>query len=142
MRFVPQNTLAKDSMVEAVRRLINAGAIYGSSMPRGLQDVIIVLRLFVNGELGQELYVKQVLAESGISATGTLRRIESLEAAGLVRRQPDGDDARRVRVSLTERGRNMVIAMVQQVYGTVSDPYEVSDARVIDQQPEAMRLRA
>lgn len=142
MRFVLQNTLAKDSMVEAVRRLICAGAIYGSSMPRGLQDVTIVLRLFVNGELGQELYVKQVLAESGISATGTLRRIESLEAAGLVRRQPDGDDARRVRVSLTERGRNMVIAMVQQVYGTVSDSYEVGDTRVVDQQPEAMRLRA
>lgn len=142
MRFVLQNTLAKDSMVEAVRRLISAGAIYGSSMPRGLQDVTIVLRLFVNGELGQELYVKQVLAESGISATGTLRRIESLEAAGLVRRQPDGDDARRVRVSLTERGRNMVIAMVQQVYGTAPDPYEVGDTRVVDQQPEAMRLRA
>ena len=99
MRIVPQNTLAKDSMIEAARRLISASAIYGSSMPRALEDVIIVLRLFVNGELGQELYVKQVLAESGISATGTLRRIESLEAAGLVRRQPDGDDARRVRVS-------------------------------------------
>ncbi|HEV2516413.1 MAG TPA: winged helix DNA-binding protein [Devosia sp.] len=129
MRFVLQNALAKDGMVEAVRRLISAGAIYGSSMPKGLQDVTIVLKLFVNGELGEELCVKQVLADSGISATGTLRRIESLEAAGLVRRQPDGDDARRVRVSLTERGRNMVIAMVQQVYGPVPGPYEVGDAR-------------
>lgn len=142
MRFVLQNTLAKDGMVEAVRRLIGASAIYGSSMPRGLEDVTIVLRLFVNSELGEELCVKQVLAESGISATGTLRRIESLEAAGLVRRQPDGDDARRVRVSLTERGRNMVIAMVQQVYGSAEDPYEVSDARVVDRPPAALRLRA
>ena len=66
--------------------------------------------------VGQEFVLRELWREDGL-APGELakrigvetptvtRAVQRMEAAGLARREPDPDDARLVRVRLTERGR-------------------------------------
>ena len=57
------------------------------------------------GEVGKHLEVAPT------TMTGVIDR---LEAAGLIRRIPDADDARATRLTLTETGRTMSAAIVNQ----------------------------
>jgi DNA-binding MarR family transcriptional regulator len=50
----------------------------------------------------------ELLTETLVSSGAMTHRIDQMEAAGLVARQPDPDDGRVVRVRLTDRGREAV----------------------------------
>jgi len=76
----------------------------------------IMLELFIAGEEGGSLCVKDTMAISGESATGTLRRIESLEEAQLVVRRYDPTDHRRMLVQLSNRGREAMISLLHHLF--------------------------
>ncbi|MEC3950781.1 MarR family transcriptional regulator [Sphingobium sp. HWE2-09] len=76
----------------------------------------IMLELFIVAEEGGSLCVKDTMAISGESATGTLRRIESLEAAQLVVRRYDPRDHRRMLVELSKRGREAMISFLHHLF--------------------------
>lgn len=113
-----RSTLDEDEVIlDIVRGLLRAEDVYARQAPSGGANIAmtILLKLFVRSEEGRVECVKQLLTGIGTSATGALRRIESLKAAGLVRRARDQTDGRRVLVTLTERGRRLVIDIAEQV---------------------------
>jgi DNA-binding MarR family transcriptional regulator len=55
-----------------------------------------------------EMTPGELLTETLVSSGAMTHRIDQMEAAGLVARQPDPDDGRVVRVRLTDRGREAV----------------------------------
>lgn len=76
----------------------------------------IMLELFITAEEGRTLCVKDIMAISGESATGTIRRIEGLEEAQLVVRRYDPRDHRRMLVELSGRGREAMISFLEHLF--------------------------
>lgn len=75
----------------------------------------ILLEIFASSCFGGCIYIKQLAATLDEPTTGMLRRIEELEACALVQRTPDAADGRRVIVSLTSGGRDLVLDMLENV---------------------------
>jgi DNA-binding MarR family transcriptional regulator len=70
-------------------------------------DVLSALR---RSGIPYQLSPGQLLAQTLVTSGTMTNRIDRLEGAGLVRRHPDPDDARSVRVRLTSTGRRRVDA--------------------------------
>jgi DNA-binding MarR family transcriptional regulator len=70
-------------------------------------DVLSALR---RSGIPYQLSPGQLLAQTLVTSGTMTNRVDRLEAAGLVRRHPDPDDARSVRVRLTSTGRRKVDA--------------------------------
>ncbi|MDH6114768.1 DNA-binding MarR family transcriptional regulator [Kitasatospora sp. MAP12-15] len=62
----------------------------------------------------------ELAAEVGLDRSGVSRRASRLEAAGLVRREPDPDDGRSVLLTLTERGEQTVEVMRERLAARIS----------------------
>lgn len=69
-----------------------------------------------------------------ITVGGTSKLADRIERAGLIRREPDPDDRRASRVSLTESGRRMLTAAVKT--------YEAELARILDRELDEEEQRA
>lgn len=69
-------------------------------VPLGTYDVLVQLSI-----CGGKLRLKDLLGRVVLSQPGLSRRVERLEAAGLVERRPDPTDGRGVLVVLTRAGR-------------------------------------
>lgn len=78
----------------------------------------IMLELFIVAEQGHRMCVKETMAISGESATGTIRRLESLEEANLVFRRYDPGDHRRVLVELSGKGRAAMVSFLHHLFET------------------------
>lgn len=63
---------------------------------------------------GRSISVTSLCLASGASTTTALRRIEDLQEAGLLERQPDPSDRRRILVTMTSRGREKMELFVQR----------------------------
>jgi DNA-binding MarR family transcriptional regulator len=70
-------------------------------------DVLSALR---RSGIPYQLSPGQLLSQTLVTSGTMTNRVDRLEAAGLVRRHPDPDDARSVRVRLTSTGRRKVDA--------------------------------
>lgn len=105
-------------VIELARRELRSRAMYAAVVPRSMRDTALdmMLELFVSRYEGRTVYVSQLIAFSGESPAAALRRVENLEEARLVRRTPNADDRRRVIVSLTEKGRRILSAMLRNIY--------------------------
>ncbi len=106
-------------LVEYARQLLQARKKFAALSPKGLfRDSAwdMMLELFISGEEGGILYVKQMMIASGESPAAAMRRIDRLDDAEFIRRTPDALDQRRVIVRLTERGRSAMLAMLKHVY--------------------------
>lgn len=113
------NSVAEKLLVEGARQLLQARLKMARIVPGGLlRDSAwdMMLELFINGEEGGILYVKQLIIASGESSTAAMRRIDRLEEAGFLERFPDPLDRRRVIVRLKERGRAAMVAMLEHVF--------------------------
>jgi len=108
--------VGRHALIESVRTLLRIRAIYAAHMQDAKSVAVdLIFILFLRAEEGHSLCVKQLIVEAGGSATAALRKLERLESAGLLRRLPDENDARRVRVTLTPRGRALVISMAGEI---------------------------
>ncbi len=56
-----------------------------------------------------------------LSSGAMTNRLDRLEAAGLVRRTPDAEDRRGVRVSLTPKGRRLVDAVIESRFAAADE---------------------
>ena len=74
----------------------------------------MLLDLAVAAESGRSISVTSLCIASGAPTTTALRRIEDLQAAGLVERLPDSADRRRIIVRLTEKGKASMQAFVER----------------------------
>ena len=79
---------------------LSADLDQADEVPLGTYDVLVQLSL-----CGGKLRLKELLHRVVLSQPGLSRRIERLEAAGLVERRPDPNDGRGVIVVLTRSGR-------------------------------------
>lgn len=67
------------------------------------------------------------LSASLVTAGAITNRIDRMAAKGLVERVPDGSDRRVVRITLTDRGRNLVDGMLaehMQLYARLLEPLD------------------
>jgi hypothetical protein len=76
----------------------------------------LMLELFVGAQEQRSVCVKQLVLVSGETSTSALRRIDSLEQAGLLRRCHDPKDQRRVSVILTPAGEEAMTAMLSHLF--------------------------
>jgi MarR family transcriptional regulator for hemolysin len=76
----------------------------------------------------------------GMDPAGASRALDELEKKGLVKRQRDGDDRRRVSVNLTARGRRWYDVARVEVWGSLSPLFEPLAAEEA-QQLEALLSR-
>ena len=78
---------------------------------------------------GEQLSPGQLLAQTLVTSGTMTNRIDRLEERGLVRRKPDPNDARSVRVQLTAAGRRRVdaalrdlVAREHSILGNLDEP--------------------
>lgn len=112
-------SVAEMQLVDGARQLLRARTKMARIAPKGLlRDSAwdMMLELFISGQEGGILFVKQLLHSSGESTTAALRRIDRLEEAGFIERFPDPLDRRRVIVRLQDRGRAAMFAMLEHVF--------------------------
>ncbi|MEG3163989.1 winged helix DNA-binding protein [Sphingomonas sp. PB2P19] len=76
----------------------------------------LMLELFVGAQERRSICVKELVLVSGETSTSALRRIDSLEEAGLLRRCHDSKDHRRVAVVLTPKGEESMSAMLSHLF--------------------------
>ncbi|WP_208324932.1 MarR family winged helix-turn-helix transcriptional regulator [Novosphingobium sp. PhB55] len=74
----------------------------------------ILLDLFICEGRGRPVSVTSVCIASGAPPTTALRYVSNLVAFGLLERRGDEGDARRVFVTLTEKGRSAMIACLEE----------------------------
>lgn len=124
------SSVAEKLLVEGARQLLQARLKMARIVPPGLlRDSAwdMMLELFISGEEGGILYVKQLMLASGESSTAAMRRIDRLEEAGFLERFPDPLDRRRVIVRLKERGRSAMLAMLEHVFEPAAAPASVEE---------------
>jgi DNA-binding MarR family transcriptional regulator len=83
-------------VADRLRSAAESAAGQGGSAPAAL----VALANFADGQT-----VDQVARILGVSHSGTVRLVDRLAADGLVRRERGADDARQVRVRITDEGR-------------------------------------
>lgn len=119
------SSVAEKLLVEGARQLLQARLKMARIAPPGLlRDSAwdMMLELFISGEEGGILYVKQLILASGESSTAAMRRIDRLEEAGFLERFPDPLDRRRVIVRLKARGHAAMLAMLEHVFEPDTPP--------------------
>jgi hypothetical protein len=107
------------------RNVLRARASIERVLPPGLfRDSAwdLMLTLFIKGEEGESLFVKQLIVSTTASPTASMRRIAQLEEADLLERLPDALDQRRVTVRLTDRGRMAMTMMIEQIFDLERSP--------------------
>ena len=80
-------------------------AIEHTGLTEGEANVLAALR---RAGAPYELTPTELYRSLLVSSGAMTNRLDRLEAAGLVRRLPDAEDRRKVRVALTEQGRTMI----------------------------------
>jgi len=86
------------------------------------QDLLVdpawdmMIDLFIAAATGERLHVKDLILMSGESAASAMRRINRLQEAALLARDPDPTDHRRVHVGLTARGQSAMTAMLEHLF--------------------------
>ncbi|MGK6319260.1 winged helix DNA-binding protein [Sphingomonas sp. DT-204] len=110
-------------LLNLARQVMDARAKCARYFPKGVfRDSAwdMMLELFIAGEERRIVCVKQLMAVSGESATGAMRRIDRLEEVRLIRRRPDPEDNRRVLVELTDTGREAMTKLLTHIFGANS----------------------
>ena len=117
---------------------------YGLSMAR--YDVLAHLQL-AGGRLG----LSDLASAIALSPSGLSKLLDRMDAAGLIRREPDPDDARAVFATVTARGRELVRrardghhGLLRQAFGSALSDRDVADlARIMRKlDPAAQRARS
>ncbi|ODP38119.1 MarR family winged helix-turn-helix transcriptional regulator [Sphingomonas turrisvirgatae] len=116
----PSSRTANQSLAALARHTLKARAAIAGLFPDELfleSAWDIMLELFVARAEGKPLCIKDLVAISRGSPTSTLRRIDRMEASGLMQRRLDPRDHRRVTADLTEHGHTVMVLLLEQLYG-------------------------
>lgn len=116
----PAGENASAVLLNQAIRLRETRARIATMFRRGLFDDSawdMMLELFIARMQGHSLCVKELVLISGERSTSGLRRIDRLQAEGLLCRRVDQGDHRRVRVCLTDKGHTAMVLMLEQLFG-------------------------
>ena len=106
-------------LAEAAKRFIDMRNQCAPLLPKTmLRDLSwdLMLELFLAAEHRQTPFIKQLSSIADEPFANVQRRIDHLEGLGLIRRQQDEDDHRRVRLSLTKKGYAAIANMLRSLY--------------------------
>jgi len=101
----PLEVLSRVSRLARHLELARRESLERLALPRWQFDVLTALR---RAGAPYEMTPGELMAETLVSSGTMTHRVDQMETAGLVARQPDPADGRVVRVRLTERGREAV----------------------------------
>jgi FixJ family two-component response regulator len=104
--------------IALLSRIVKARALRGRIFGDGLfSDPVwdMLLDLSIALLHGERIFVTSLCIASGVPMATALRRIDDLEAIGLVRRVRDVDDARRIFVDLSDDGFEKMRAYLDRV---------------------------
>lgn len=111
--------LAERRFVDGARRLLRAQEAVAKKTSKGLfHDAVasMILELFISGEEGQTMHVKQLVIASRESSTAALRRIDRLEREKFIVKIPDPYDNRRIIVRLTNECRELLMGLLNVIF--------------------------
>lgn len=115
----PKSFARQMSLLDCARMTRSARARHSDAFPKGVfrdRAWDIMIELFIaNGE-GRTLCMKDAMVIAEDSPAGSVRRVDSLEDAGLVNRAGDPDDHRRVLLSLSEAGTKAMTGFFRDLY--------------------------
>jgi FixJ family two-component response regulator/DNA-binding MarR family transcriptional regulator len=103
------------SLIRRLRKIRYELKSFATDGISGGASLAMMLELQLAGLTGEVVSVTSLCVASGGAQTTALRRIEQLEKSGLVVREPDSRDRRRINVRLTDEGRKKVLAYVSSV---------------------------
>ncbi|WP_308164352.1 MarR family winged helix-turn-helix transcriptional regulator [Nonomuraea sediminis] len=93
---------ASHDLFTAMRR--NRGRVAHTASGLSLSQLLLLDAVAIHGPL----LVSQIAAHAGVSGPSATRMLKQLEQQGVVTRQRSSDDERKVLVTLTEHGRDLV----------------------------------
>jgi DNA-binding MarR family transcriptional regulator len=102
----------------------------GHGLEPGWHDVLATLR---RTGPPYRLRPSELTSASMLTSSGTTKRLDRLEQAGLIARAPDPDDRRGTLISLTPAGRELIDAL--------TDAHLANERRLLDALSEADRRR-
>jgi DNA-binding MarR family transcriptional regulator len=123
----PQRALAGAGATVASRPVLLARARHARQLRTRMAGLLppdlfvdpawdMMLELVIESEEGRQPCVKELIAASGESATTALRRLDRLQANGLITRTLDRRDHRRVLIALTEKGKAGMAGMLEHLF--------------------------
>jgi DNA-binding MarR family transcriptional regulator len=105
-RDVPQGLLQRAKRIYRARR--ERDRLFGKADLFGEPAWDMLLDLFIAAEEGKQISVSSLCIASSVPQTTALRWIAILEAEALIMRTPDPIDARRVFLSLSKSGHDIL----------------------------------
>jgi DNA-binding transcriptional ArsR family regulator len=88
----------------------------------------MILELAKSELAGEDISVTSLCGATSRPQTTALRKLKALVRAGLVVRQPDEKDGRRVLVALTEKTRRLMDLLYQRTVGSKATTHRTEDA--------------
>jgi hypothetical protein len=115
--FEPGAVRQCEALVDLARNILRARMNVFRIFPKGLfhdEAWDMLLELYIGRHEGKTTLVKHLIL-SGASSTSGMRRVDALEAAGLISRSKLGGDHRCISVSLTESGITSLTILLQDI---------------------------
>jgi len=114
-------------LAQYLERSVNE-ALAAHGLTLGQFDILATLRRQPDGRLTPTQLMRSVMLSSG----GMTNRLDRLEEAGWIRREPDPEDRRGVVVGLTRKGRELIDAATATRFAEARDslpPLEANEMR-------------
>lgn len=115
----PRSFARQMSLLDCARMTRSARARHSDAFPKGVfrdRAWDIMIELFIAQGEGRALCMKDAMVIAEDSPAGSVRRVDSLENAGLVKRTVDPKDHRRVLLCLSEAGTKAMIGFFRDLY--------------------------
>lgn len=102
-----------DMIEDAITHLYRAASRHGMWQPLKKSNIpidrsgAIILHMLASHETSKHCRLGMLANKLGVEAPSATRQIQQLEAAGLVKRQPDPEDGRATDIQITAAGRKV-----------------------------------
>lgn len=115
----PRSFARQLSLLDCARMTRSARARHSDTFSKGVfrdRAWDIMIELFIADGERRSLCMKDAMIIAEDSPAGSVRRVDSLEEAGLVERTVDPDDHRRVLIRLSDRGTHAMTGFLRDLY--------------------------
>jgi len=121
-------------LAQYLERSVNE-ALAPHGLTLGQFDILATLRRQADGRLTPTQLMRSVMLSSG----GMTNRLDRLEEAGWIRREPDPEDRRGVVVGLTRKGRELIDAATEARFAEARNSLPPLDANEMREMKRLLR---